>query len=294
MVLPGLTKGHLLWSPANTGPLTKGRQVLTVHDLACLDHPEWFGTRFAMWYRSIIPLLARHVNRLITVSEFSKQRLVELTHIPESRVAVIPNGVDQRFHPQSADDIREIREKTGIPSQAYLLSLSSLEPRKNLPFLLEAWGLSAPRLPTDVWLVIAGAEGKENIFRAMNIRSIPPRVLFAGFVADNDLPALYSGAVALVYPSIYEGFGLPALEAMATGTVPIVAHSTALPEVVGDAGLLIDPVRVEDLAEAIIRVVEDSDLRRTLSRRGIERGREFTWERAADSTWRILTEADAD
>jgi len=173
------------------------------------------------------------------------------------------------------------------------LSLSSLEPRKNLPFMLEAWRLSAPRLSTDAWLVIAGAEGKENIFRAMNIQSIPPRVLFAGFVADDDLPALYSGAVALVYPSIYEGFGLPALEAMATGTVPIVAHSTALPEVVGDAGVLVDPVRVEDLAEAIIRVVEDSDLRRTLSSRGIERCKEFTWERAADSTWRVLTEADA-
>jgi len=110
-------------------------------------------------------------------------------------------------------------------------------------------------------------------------------------VAEDDLPALYSGAMALVYPSTYEGFGLPALEAMACGTVPIVANSTALPEVVGDAGLLTDPLRAEDLAAAIVRIVEDNELRRELSRRGIERSRKFTWERTADLTWRALIEA---
>lgn len=293
MLLPGITRGHLLWSPANTGPLAIGRQVLTVHDLASIDHPEWFDTRFAAWYRSITPLLARRVSRLITVSEFSKSRLLELTGIPESRIAVIPNGVDHRFHPRPDDEISRMRRKTGIMSKAYLLSLSSLEPRKNLPNLLKAWHLSATRLPSDVWLVIAGAKGRENIFAPTNIDKIPPRVLFAGFVGDEDLPALYSGAVALVYPSIYEGFGLPALEAMAAGTVPIVADSSALPEVVGEAGLLVNPLRVEEIAEAIIRIVQDSELRGILSSRGIQRGRDFTWERAAESTWRVLTEAAA-
>jgi glycosyltransferase involved in cell wall biosynthesis len=293
-VLPRIARGHLLWSPANTGPLTIGRQVLTVHDTAAIDHPEWFDTRFSTWYRSITPILARRVSRLITVSEFSKRRLLELTGIPGSRVAVIPNGVDARFHPRSVDEIRRMRKKTGIIPETYFLTVSSLEPRKNLSRLLEAWRLSADRLPADVWLVIAGAEGKENVFRTANIQSIPPRVLFAGFVADEDLPALYSGAIALVYPSIYEGFGLPALEAMAAGTVPIVADSTSLPEVVGEAGLLVDPLRVEELSEAIIRIVEDGDLRAKLSRRGIQRGFEFTWERAADATWRVLMEADAE
>ena len=294
MVLPAIVKGNLLWSPSNIGPLTVARQVLTIHDLASLDHPEWFDRRFATWYRSIIPLLARRARRVITVSEYSKQRLVELTHIPESRVSAIPNGVNGRFRPKSANEIQQVRKKTGIPSTTYLLSLSSLEPRKNLKRLLEAWRLSASGLPNDAWLVIAGTHGKDNIFRTTSLEPIPSRVMFAGFVSDDDLPALYSGAVALVYPSIYEGFGLPALEAMATGTPPIVAKSTSLPEVVGDAGLLIDPLCVEDLAESIIRIVGDYDLRIKLSRRGIARAQEFTWERAAASTLRVLTEAAAE
>jgi glycosyltransferase involved in cell wall biosynthesis len=293
-VLPKIARGHLLWSPANTGPLTLGRQVLTVHDTASIDHPEWFDTRFSAWYRSITPILARRVSRLITVSEFSKRRLIELTGIPASRIAVIPNGVDARFHPRSPEEIRQVTKRTGIPTKNYLLSVSSLEPRKNLPRLLEAWRLSTARLPADVWLVVAGAEGKDNIFRAESIETIPPRVLFAGFVADDDLPALYSGAIALLYPSMYEGFGLPPLEAMAAGTVPIVGNSSSLPEVVGEAGILVDPFRVDELGEAIVRIVEYNELRAKLSLLGIQRGREFTWERAADATWRVLLEAEED
>ncbi len=294
LVLPGLTRGHLLWSPANTGPIATGYQVLTVHDAASLDHPEWFDTRFSTWYCSITPLLARRVSRLITVSQFSKRRLLELTGIAESRIAVIPNGVDERFYPRSGDEIRNMRRKTGTLPENYLLSVCSLEPRKNLPRLLRAWDLSAQRLPDDVWLVIAGAEGKDNIFRATRLERIPRRVVFAGFVADRDLPALYSGAIALLYPSIYEGFGLPALEAMAAGTVPIVSNTTALPEVVGEAGLQVDPVSIEELADAIVRIVEDGELRARLARRGIERARRFTWDRAAEATLRVLTEAAAD
>jgi glycosyltransferase involved in cell wall biosynthesis len=289
-VLPVLARGHLLWSPANVGPLSVRRQVLTIHDLSPIDHPEWFDKRFAAWYRCIIPLLARRVTRLITVSEFSRRRLLDLTGLPESRVLAIPNGVADRFHPRTADEIRHVKQKTGIYPDTYVLSVGTVEPRKNLPQLLNAWRLSEPRLP-DVWLVIVGAEGKKNVFRATNIESLPRRVLFTGFVADDNLPALYSGAVAFAYPSTYEGFGLPALEAMASGTVPIVADSTALPEVVGDSGLLVNMSRTEDLAAAIIRIVEDSELRRELSRRGIHRSREFTWERAADRTWHALKEA---
>jgi len=230
------------------------------------------------------------VTRLITVSEFSKRRLLDLTGLPESRVLVVPNGVDDRFYRSSASQITQMRRKIRIHPDNYILTVGSLEPRKNLPHLLHAWRLVEGHLP-NVWLVIAGAEGKKHIFRATNIRSLPPRVLFRGFVAEDDLPALYSGAMALVYPSTYEGFGLPALEAMACGTVPIVANSTALPEVVGDAGLLTDPLRAEDLAAAIVRIVENNELRRELSRRGIERSRKFTWERTADLTWRALIEA---
>ena len=292
-VLPALARGHLLWSPANVGPICVRRQALTIHDLACIEHPEWFDKRFAAWYRCLIPLLARRVSRLITVSEFSRRRLLDLTGVPESRVLVIPNGVDDRFHPRTTGEIQYIKQKTGIYPDTYVLSVGTVEPRKNLPQLLNAWRLCEPYLPADVWLVVAGAEGKRDIFRTTRINSIPRRVLFTGFVADDDLPALYSGAIALAYPSTYEGFGLPALEAMASGTVPIVSDSTALPEVVGDAGLLVNPLRAEELAAAIIRIVEDTEFRDELSARGIRRSRQFSWDHAADLTWCALTEAAA-
>jgi glycosyltransferase involved in cell wall biosynthesis len=293
-VLPAITNSHLLWSPANTGPLVKTRQVLTVHDLASIDHPEWFDRRFAAWYRTVIPRLARRVIRVITVSEFSKGRLLEVTGIPDSRVVVIPNGVGEGFRPRPVSEIDDVRRKYGIVSKYYVLSVSSLEPRKNLGHLLNAWRQAATRLPQDIWMVIAGAEGKKDIFRRTKVQTIPPRVLFAGFVEDKDLSALYSGALTLVYPSVYEGFGLPALEAMAAGTVPIAANSTSLPEVVGKAGLLVNPLDIEELADAMVRIVENADLRVAMTRRGIERSLRFTWHSAALSTWKVLSEAHAD
>jgi glycosyltransferase involved in cell wall biosynthesis len=288
MVLPKRVRGQLLWSPANTGPIAISRQVLTVHDVASLDHPEWFGPRFAGWYRWMTPMLVKRVSRVITVSEFSKQRLVELTGIAESRVVVIPNGVDDRFHPQPDEEIGRVRRKLRIPSECYLLSLGSIEPRKNLATLLKSWRVAMQRLPQELWLVVAGVAGSDRVFQGSGIETVPERVMFSGFVNDEDLPGLYSGATALAYPSVYEGFGLPVLEAMAAGCVPIAANSTALPEVVGDAGMLVDPADIEELAEAIVRIAEDTELRATLRARGIARSAGFSWERAADSTRLVL------
>jgi glycosyltransferase involved in cell wall biosynthesis len=292
-VLPVRVRKRLLWSPANTGPLAVERQVLTVHDVASLDHPDWFDSRFATWYRRMTPLLVRRVCRVITVSEFSKRRLIELTGIPESRVVVIPNGVCHRFHPCSNGEVERVRQKIGIPSTQYLLNIGSLEPRKNVATLLKAWQSSSASLPNNTWMVVAGAIGKEHVFRRADFESDGPRVLFCGFVADEDLPALYSGALAVVYPSIYEGFGLPVLEAMACGTVPIAANNTALPEVVGGAGILVDPLDTDAIADAIVRVVADDELRRVLGQCGIARSRLFSWERAADATWKVLSESSA-
>jgi glycosyltransferase involved in cell wall biosynthesis len=290
MVLPRRVKGQLLWSPANTGPIAISRQVLTVHDVASLDHPEWFEPRFAGWYQWMTPKLVKRVCRVITVSEFSKRRLIELTGIPESRVVVIPNGVDGRFHSQGDEEICRVRRKLRIPSDRYVLSLGSIEPRKNLATLLKAWRVATRRLAQEFWLVVAGVAGSGHVFHGTGIESVPDRVMFTGFVNDEDLPGLYSGATALAYPSMYEGFGLPALEAMASGCVPIAANSTALPEVVGDAGILVNPTDIEELAQAIIKIAEDTELRAALRARGIARSAEFSWERAADSTKRVLTE----
>jgi glycosyltransferase involved in cell wall biosynthesis len=288
-VLPSLVRNGLLWSPANSGPLAVSRQVLTVHDVASLDHPEWYSPTFAAWYRWMTPRLVRRVRRVITLSEFSKKRLLALTSIDESSVVVIGNGADGRFCPRSTQEVERVRQSLNIPSPYYVLSLGTLEPRKNLRRLLAAWASCILDLPDEVWLVIAGASGSSRVFSCPDLGSLPPRVHITGFVADCDLPALYSGALALAYVSLYEGFGLPALEAMACGTIPVVANNTALPEVIGDAGLLVNPFDSDAIAAGIKRVVQDPGLRQELKLRAIKRSGEFSWERAADLTWDVIS-----
>lgn len=291
LVLPGRVGGAVLWCPSNTGPLAVTRQVVTVHDLVPFDHPEFLNPRFARWYRVLLPKLVRRVRRIITGSEFTKHRLVEVLKVPESRISVIRNGVDARFRPQSKERIAEARRKLGLPNGRYLVTLGSLEPRKNLKRLLEAWSRTVSELPDDVMLVIAGAKGKPMVFDGVSLDLLPPRVHLTGHVPDELLPALYSGAIAAPYLSVYEGFGLPPLEAMACGVPVLTGNRTALPEVVGDAALMVDPYDVDAIADSITTLVNDAALRADLVRRGQERAARFTWKRAAEQTWQVLEEA---
>ncbi len=289
--LPTLVRGRLLWSPANSGPIAVECQVVTVHDVAVLDHPEWYNPRFAAWYGWMTPRLVRRASHIMTVSEFTKRRLIDATGVNQSRVTVVPNGVDDRFNQRSPQEIAVTLGKLGIPSPNYLLSLATLEPRKNLAGQLAAWERCISCIPENVWLVVAGAQGKEHVFRDTHMRSVPPRVHFTGYVADEDLPALYSGATALLYPSFYEGFGLPVLEAMAAGIVPIVSTSTAPSELAGDAGIAVNPRDHESIASAIVKVVEDVACREELSRRATLRSGTFSWDRSAEMTWQVLQDA---
>lgn len=291
LLLPRLTSGRLLWSPANAGPVTLERQVVTFHDIAVLDHPEWFGKRFAVWYRWLVPRLARRVKRIVAVSEFTKSRLVNSLGIDSSKIAVIPNGVNDRFRRTNRADICKVRSSLPEPSSTYVLNVGSLEPRKNLARLLEAWSQCVDHIPQSVWLVITGIKGASQVFGTMPQMSLPRRVYLTGFVPETELPTLYHGALTLVYPSVYEGFGLPALEAMASGVPPIVGDNTSLPELVRDAGLCIDPFNTGAIAEAIIRMVNDVDFRAELGRRSIARSHLFDWDRTARAIWKVLLEA---
>ena len=290
LLLPKLAAGRVLWSPANAGPISLERQVVTFHDIAVLDHPEWFGKRFAAWYRWLVPRLARRVKRIVAVSEFTKSRLVDSLGVDASKVAVIPNGVDERFRQTSRVGLCELRRRLPVPRSAYVLSVGSLEPRKNLARLLEAWSRCVDSIPPSIWLVISGIKGASQVFRNTPAMSLPRRVHFTGYVPERELPALYRGALTLVYPSVYEGFGLPALEAMASGVPPIVGDNTSLPEIVSDAGLSVDPHNVGAIADAIIRMVYDVDLREELSRRSLARSRLFDWNKTARATWNVLLE----
>lgn len=293
--LPLRTRGQLLWSPSNTGPLAVSRQVVTIHDVVPIDHPEWLNARFAAWYRFLTPKLARRVARVITDSEFTKSRLLETTGVADDKVIVVPLGVDARFVPQDREQVESAIQKLGLPTNRYVLSLGSLEPRKNLGRLLRAWEVIYRSLPEDVWLVVSGAKGKSLVFQDVpELKTLPPRVFLTGHVPDELLPSLYSGAMAFAYPSIYEGFGLPPLEAMASGAPTLVGNRASLPEVVGDAAVQVDPFDIEAIADGLQRLIEDSSLRAVLREKGLERAGQFNWDKTAEQTWRVLAEAAED
>jgi glycosyltransferase involved in cell wall biosynthesis len=200
--LPAKLRGRALWSPNCTGPLSIHNQVCTFHDVIALERPDWFSPTFAAWYGWLLPKLARRVTHIIAVSEFTKTRLTELIGIDPRKVTVIPNGVDERFRKQEPGAIANVRQQLGINSEQYVLCLGSIEPRKNLSRLLEAWSALSPDIKRGISLVVAG--GKSAVFSKMSITGISPDVHFTGYVEEDQLPALYSGALALVFPSLYE------------------------------------------------------------------------------------------
>jgi glycosyltransferase involved in cell wall biosynthesis len=290
--LPELCTGRLLWSPGNTGPLRVRQQVVTIHDASTLDHPEWFARKFAVWYRFLLPHLARRVRRVITVSEFSRERLIEQCALAPDRVVAIPNGVDARFRPAGEGELDVFKTRHDL-RQPYLLYVGSWEPRKNLAVLLRAWQYLAAK---EVTLVLAGGVG--TVFRDRGFDRVPPGVRLWGRIADDDLVPLLAGATGFVFPSLYEGFGLPPLEAMACGCPALVSSSTSLPEVCGHAfdrskgtgsAVYFNPRDAEQLADRVRELLAlDAATRARWIANGLEHTRPFTWDRTAELTRQVL------
>jgi glycosyltransferase involved in cell wall biosynthesis len=284
LYLPTQLQHRLLWSPGNTGPLGVSRQVLTVHDAASLDHPEWFERKFALWYAAMLPRLIRKVRAIITVSHFSKERIISLTGVESERVNVIYNGVDERFQVAETEAVKHARTNFGLTSP-YILFVGSIEPRKNLKILLEAWRLGGFAGAT---LAVVGAGG--HLFPKLQFDSIPDGVLLLGPVSDDLLPALYSGAAGFVYPSVYEGFGLPPLEAMASGCPVAVSDIPAHREICGKTAMYFDPFVPEDISAKLEWLLKlDGASRASLVKQGLQRAALYNWESAAAETWRILS-----
>ena len=288
--LAAASGNRLLWSPNNTGPLAVARQICTMHDIIPVEHPEVFSVRFAAWYRWLLPRLTHRVRHMISVSQFTKDRIVERFGVNPDKITVVWNGVDSQFRRRSADEIAEAREALGIRSPRYLLSLGSLEPRKNIRRLLTAWSRLKRELPDDLSLVVVGSKGASLVFRDAGITQIPEGVQFTGYARQEHLPALYSGALALVYPSLYEGFGLPPLEAMACGTPVITSNTTSLPEITAGAAFLVNPLDEDAIAEAILTMVRDEDFRRSMSVRSLAHASSRTWDATATATRKVLAE----
>jgi glycosyltransferase involved in cell wall biosynthesis len=273
----------LLHSPALVGPILGGRPfVVTVHDLSYHYYPEAFRAA----NRGYLALFGRHsvrrARRVIAVSQSTKDDLVRHYGLPAARVDVVYHGVDEAFRPLPAADVAAFCARQGLPER-FLLFVGTLEPRKNVTRLVEAYA----RLPqTCPQLVLVGGKGwfYEEVLRRVEELGLGSRVHLAGYVPAEDLPYWYNAAEVLVYPSLYEGFGLPPLEAMACGTPVISSTSSSLPEVAGDAGLLVDPVDVDALASAMERVLRDAGLRAQMRSAGLRRAKLFTWEAAARQT----------
>jgi len=271
-----VSRGSVLWSPANTGPLPARNQALTIHDLSPLEHPEWFNKAYSTWYRLFLPILARKVQVIFTPSEYVKQQVMKRFGI--EKVVVTPDGVDTSvFHPAARPHSLELPQK-------YILFVGSIQPRKNLTALMQAWREIKDEFK-NTWLVVAG--GASPVFRAIHFRS-NERVRFLNYVPEDTLPGLYANAEVFVLPSLDEGFGLPALEAMACGTPVIVSNGGALPDVVGEAGLIFDLSQPDTLSQKLRDCLGNPSLCASLTEKGQARAKQFSWQTTADLVWKTL------
>jgi len=280
------SRGRLLWSPCGTGPAFYRRQVVTFHDLFPLEHPEWYSQAYANWYRALLPRVAGKAVHLIAVSEYTKSRLVKLLGRNPDDITVIPNGLTTGCSRVSDDRIAAAASALRLPSRRYILSLSSLEKRKNLRTTLRAWASVHSQVSRDTWLVLAGQKAEQSVYGSQQLPIDLPRVCFTGYVPEEHLAGLYSGASVFVYPSLAEGFGIPLLEAMACGLRSITANNSSLPEVGGDAARYVDASDDAALGEAIRHELAACDGLPYMP--AIERAKRFSWDQAATRTWALL------
>lgn len=264
-------------------PCRQARQVITVHDLSFLRHPEYADPALARFLSSTVPGAVRRAALVLADSEFTRSELLSLLNLPPSRVAVVYGGVGPEFHPPGDSDGTAAVARRYDLEAGYVLFVGRIEPRKNIGTLLKAYRLLVDQKDEAGTLVIAGGRGwlYEPIFRLADELRLAEHVRFLGHVPDPDLPALMSGASVFVFPSYYEGFGLPPLEAMACGTPVVAGDAGSLPEVLGDAALMVPPEDVGALAAAIRRAQTDKSLRDQLRARGLDRAARFTWDAAA-------------
>ena len=264
-----------------------GRYVVTIHDVIPLILPETFTLRHRLVVRTALARVRRKADLALVPSLAVKGDVVRRLGLPEDRVVVTPEGCEPRFRPQAPESFGAVADRYGLPSR-YVLAVGTLEPRKNLTTLLQAFARlrRGGDVDPNLQLVLAGARGwlDEPIFETVRSLGLEQAVRFPGFIDDDDLPAVYSGAALFVFPSLHEGFGLPLLEAMACGVPVITSNVASMPEVAGDAAMLVDPRDADGLASAIAQVLRDEALRERLRAAGLARAGQFSWETAARRT----------
>jgi glycosyltransferase involved in cell wall biosynthesis len=268
--------------------------VATIHDLSFEHLPETFNRRSWMQLRLTVRRTARTAAHIITPSEFSRRDLIETYNVAPARISVTRAAAAPHFRPATTEAVAEVKRRYGIVGD-YVLAVGSIQPRKNLVRLVRAYSdlrrrRSHDKLPQ---LVLVGKRAwlYGETLRAVEQSGVASNVIFTGYIPELDLPALYTGALCFVYPSYFEGFGLPPLEAMQCGAAVVAGDRTSLPEVVGDAGLLVNPFDEDAIGAAIASLIDDRELRAQLGARGLARAALFDWTETARQTLRVYEEA---
>ncbi|WP_026464818.1 glycosyltransferase family 4 protein [Adhaeribacter aquaticus] len=273
-------KNAVLLNLCNTAPLFYNRNIVTIHDIAFQINPQWFSPAFVKLYNFLIPRIAKKSLEVITVSNCSKQALVEYTQIPEEKVNVIYNGISKVFTTLNGEGNKAVPED-------FILAVSSIDPRKNFISLVKAFkGLNIKGLN----LVVVGSESK--VFSDTNLKEEIqncPSIIFTGYLPDTELATLYRKAKIFVYPSIYEGFGIPPLEAMASGSPTIVSNTASLPEICGEASLYVNPLDVKEIMMRISQLYFDVALQKTLTEKGLKQIQKYSWEKSAKQVEAVIT-----
>jgi GT2 family glycosyltransferase/glycosyltransferase involved in cell wall biosynthesis len=285
----------LVHYPAFISPVWKtSKTVITIHDMSYLLFPEMFLWQYRMYLRLFVPFSAKRADQIIADSDNTKRDIVRLLGIPEEKVKVVYPGTNLAY--SCIEDTQRIQDslKTLAIQGEYILSVGTLEPRKNIKTLIKAYAHLMQDSPVEeISLVIVGGKGwlYEEIFREVERVSLKTKIIFTGYVTEEEMICLYNGAKIFVYPSLYEGFGLPPLEAMACGVPVIVSNVSSLPEVVGDAALMFSPESFVELKDKIQELLNDQALSEDLILRGKERVKQFTWEKAAKQTMQVYEES---
>ncbi|HEY7063234.1 MAG TPA: glycosyltransferase family 1 protein [Chloroflexota bacterium] len=275
-------------------PVRRARRVLTVHDLAFLLYPECADARLREYLMGVVPRSVRAADFVVTDSANTQNDVICLLGADPGRTAVVPGGVEPRFQPASPEGVADLRYRMGLV-EPFILSIGMIEPRKNWQGLIRAYSILRARHSLPHRLVLAGPRGwlSDAIFEERDRSPFRNDVIFPGFVADADLPTLYTAADVFAFPSFYEGFGLPPLEAMACGTPVVISDAASLPEVVGDAGLTIAADDTDALAAALERALIDEQLRAELRTAGLARAATFTWPAAAKALLAVYRQVAA-
>lgn len=281
-----LTRPDVVFCPNYMAPLIRtGPVVITVHDLAVFLYPQTFTFKKRVLQRALLPTLVRRAAAVLTPSESTRGDLLRLIDVDPARVVVTPLAADPAFYQRpSAADVSRVREQMKLPER-YLVAVATLEPRKNVVRLISAFERVHLKHP-DVRLLLVGGRGwRDAAIRAALQRSPARSAIEAtGYVEFDDLRVLYSEALALCYPSLYEGFGLPVVEAMAAGTPVLTSRGSSLDEAAGGAAVVVDPLDVSQIAAGMTSLISDAGLRRDLRERGLKRAAELSWRRTAELT----------